>query len=60
MINSRALILTGLLILIFAALVAKLFSIQISKHEYYSLIAERQQNKPQIVKAELGVIKDAN
>ncbi len=58
--NSRALILTGLLLIIFVALIAKLFTIQIAKHEYYSLIAERQQNKPLRVKAERGIIKDAN
>ena len=60
MINSRALIITGLLLLVFVLLIAKLFTIQISKHEYYTLIAERQQNKPQSVKAERGTIKDAN
>ena len=60
MINSRALIITGLLLLVFVLLIAKLFTIQISKHEYYTLIADRQQNKPQSVKAERGTIKDAN
>lgn len=60
MINSRALIITGILLLVFVLLIAKLFTIQISKHEYYTLIAERQQNKPQSVKAERGTIKDAN
>ncbi|NJD22597.1 MAG: PASTA domain-containing protein [Melioribacter sp.] len=60
MINSRALIIAGLLLLVFVLLIAKLFTIQISKHEYYTLIAERQQNKPQSVKAERGTIKDAN
>ncbi len=60
MINSRALIITGLLLLVFVLLIAKLFTIQISKHEYYTLIAERQQNKPQSVKAERGTIKDVN
>ncbi len=60
MINSRALILTGILLAIFVALIAKLFTIQIAKHEYYSLVADRQQNKPLIVKAERGIIKDAN
>ncbi|MBI5730825.1 MAG: transpeptidase family protein [Ignavibacteriales bacterium] len=60
MINSRALIITGLLLFVFILLIAKLFTIQISKHEYYTLIAERQQNKPQSVKAERGTIKDAN
>ena len=60
MINTRALIITGLLLLVFVLLIAKLFTIQITKHEYYTLIAERQQNKPQSVKAERGTIKDAN
>ena len=58
--SKRALILTSFLLIIFVALVAKLFSIQIAKHEYYSLVAERQQNKPLRVKAERGIIKDAN
>ena len=58
MINSRGLIVIGFLFILFLLIVAKLFTIQISKHEYYSLIADRQQNKPQIVKAERGTIKD--
>lgn len=60
MINSRALIVTAGLLLIFFLLIAKLFTIQVSNHEYYSLVAERQQNKPQTVKAERGIIKDCN
>jgi cell division protein FtsI (penicillin-binding protein 3) len=60
MINSRGLIVFGFLFLIFLLIIAKLYTIQISKHEYYSLIADRQQNKPQIVKAERGTIKDVN
>lgn len=60
MINSRALIITGLLLMVFVLLIIKLFTIQISKHEYYTLIADRQQNKPQSIKAERGTIKDAN
>jgi len=60
MINNRGLIVIGFLFLIFLLIVAKLFTIQISKHEYFSLIADRQQNKPQIVKAERGTIKDIN
>jgi cell division protein FtsI (penicillin-binding protein 3) len=60
MINSRGLIIFGFLFLIFLLIAAKLYTIQISKHEYYSLIADRQQNKPQIVKAERGTIKDVN
>jgi len=60
MINSRGLIVIGILFLIFLLIVAKLYTIQISKHEYFSLIADRQQNKPQIVKSERGTIKDVN
>lgn len=60
MINSRALTVTGILLLVFVALVIKLFNIQVSNHQYYVLLAERQQNKPQIVKAERGLIKDRN
>ena len=60
MINSRALIMTAGLLLMFLLLVAKLFTIQITNHEYFSLVAERQQNKPQTVKAERGIIKDCN
>ncbi len=44
----------------FLLLVAKLFTVQVTNHEYYSLVAERQQNKPQTVKAERGIIKDYN
>jgi len=60
MINSRALAITGTLMLIMVLLVIKLFSIQITKHEYYSLIAERQQNNPTTTKAERGLIEDSN
>lgn len=60
MINYRALIITGFVILGFLALAIKLYSIQVLNNEYYSLIAERQQNKPRVVKAERGIIKDRN
>lgn len=60
MINYRALIVTAIVLLVFTALVLKLFSIQISNKDYYSLVAEKQQYKPQIVKAERGIIKDVN
>lgn len=60
MINKRALILTGFILIAFIALIIKLYSIQVVNNEYYSLIAERQQNKPQTVKAERGIIKDRN
>jgi cell division protein FtsI (penicillin-binding protein 3) len=60
MINSRALILAGGFLLILLLLTAKLFMIQISGHEYYSLIAERQQNRPAVIKADRGTITDAD
>ena len=58
MINSRALIITAVMLLAFVLLVAKLFTIQIGGHEYLSLVAQRQQNKPQTVYSERGIIKD--
>ncbi|MEW6652291.1 MAG: penicillin-binding protein [Bacteroidota bacterium] len=60
MINSRALVITGILLVVLIILALKLFTIQIAKHEYYTRIAETQQYKPQIVKAERGLIKDVN
>jgi len=60
MINSRALFITGILLIALIILVLKLFTIQITKHEYYTRIAETQQYKPQLVKAERGLIKDTN
>lgn len=60
MINYRALIITGFVIIAFLVLAIKLYSIQVLNNEYYSYIAERQQNKPRVVKAERGIIKDRN
>lgn len=60
MISSRALFVSGFLVLVFVLLSAKLFTIQIGRHEYFSLVADRQQNKPLTVKAERGLIKDVN
>lgn len=58
MINYRALIITGFVFIAFIVLVIKLYSIQIINNEFYSLLAEQQQNKPHVVKAERGIIKD--
>lgn len=58
--KSRALLLFGFLFLVFILLSAKLITIQIGNHEYYSLVAEKQQNKPEIEKSERGLIKDIN
>ncbi|MBM4170581.1 MAG: PASTA domain-containing protein [Ignavibacteria bacterium] len=60
MINKRALLITGIIIICFIGLAVRLFNIQVINHDYYSLIAIKQQNKPQIVKAERGLIKDTN
>lgn len=60
MINKRALIITFILLFGFIALSVRLYVIQISGNEYYSLIAGRQQNKPQTVKAGRGTISDRN
>ena len=51
---------TGILLIVLIILVLKLFTIQVTKHEYYTRIAETQQYKPQTVKAERGLIKDVN
>ena len=58
--KSRALLLFGFLFLVFILLSAKLITIQIGNHEYYSLVADKQQNKPEIEKSERGLIKDIN
>lgn len=60
MINYRALITTFIVFIVFIALIVKLYSIQISNNEFYTLIADRQQNKPQSVKAERGLVTDIN
>ncbi|MDQ7815393.1 MAG: penicillin-binding protein [Melioribacteraceae bacterium] len=51
---------TLIIFIVFIALIVKLYSIQISNNEFYKLIADRQQNKPQSVKAERGLITDMN
>ncbi|MCX7797864.1 MAG: transpeptidase family protein [Melioribacter sp.] len=60
MINYRALIILGFVFLIFIVLLVRLYSIQIINNEYYTLKAQKQQNKPQTAKAERGIIKDRN
>jgi len=60
MINYRALIILGLSFLFFIALLVKLYTIQVINNEFYLLKAQAQQNKPQIAKAERGIIKDRN
>jgi cell division protein FtsI (penicillin-binding protein 3) len=60
MINSRALLVTFILIAGFAALTVRLFNIQVLDHNYYSEIARNQQDKALVIKAERGLIKDRN
>ena len=60
MINSRALLVTFILIAGFAALTVRLFNIQVLHHNYYSEIAKNQQDKALVIKAERGLIKDRN
>ncbi len=58
MINSRALILSGFVLLIFLFLVVTLFKIQVTGHQKYKSQADKQQNKLYVLKAERGTIKD--
>ncbi|MCF6268291.1 MAG: transpeptidase family protein [Melioribacteraceae bacterium] len=58
--NSRVLVIILILFIVLAVLIGKLFTIQITQHEKYSKIAERQQNKTIKIKAERGLIKDRN
>jgi cell division protein FtsI (penicillin-binding protein 3) len=56
--NSRVLLIIMIVFICFVLLGLKLFSIQIGKHEYYTTIATRQQNKTHKLKAERGAILD--
>ena len=58
--NARALVIILLLFIVLVVLIGRLFTIQISEHEKYSKIAQRQQNKTIKIKAERGLIKDRN
>ncbi|MFA7288030.1 MAG: penicillin-binding protein [Melioribacteraceae bacterium] len=55
---SRTLFVISTLLLAFTLIIARLYHIQINKHEYYSILAENQQNYVRKIKAERGVIKD--
>ncbi len=58
--NSRALLIIVVVFFVFGVLIVRLYDIQISKHKYYTLIADRQQNLTRPIKAERGIIKDKN
>lgn len=58
--NSRALLLILLMFCGFIGLVVKLFSIQVTNHDYYMNIALNQQNSKYKMRAERGLITDRN
>lgn len=60
MINSRALLVTFILVVSFMAIAVKLFNIQVLEHDRYAKIAKNQQDKALVIKAERGMIKDRN
>ena len=58
--NSRALIVISVVFFVLVVLVGRLFNIQVSEHDRYAKIAEKQQNKTVKIKAERGLITDRN
>ena len=58
--NARTLVIIFILFIVLVVLIGRLFTIQITEHEKYSKIAQRQQNKTIKIKAERGLIKDRN
>jgi len=60
MINSRALTIVFIIIMLFVGVIAKLVDIQIIKSDDYKYYAQRQQTNLEKVKAERGFIFDRN
>ena len=58
--NARVLLILFFVLVLLIVLVLRLFTIQVSEHQKYSKIAERQQNKSVTIEAERGLIKDRN
>ena len=58
--KSRAILIFIFVLIAFVGLVAKLYKIQVKKHDYYKFVALKQQYKKEIVKAERGSIFDRN
>ncbi len=58
--NARTIVIAGFVFLIFSLLMLKLYSIQISNHEHYKFLADRQQHKVNELKAERGSILDCD
>jgi cell division protein FtsI/penicillin-binding protein 2 len=58
--KARAILVILIMTTLFAGLVYQLFKIQVTEHEKYARLAERQQNKTLKVQGERGTIKDRN
>lgn len=58
--NKRVLVVVLIMFVLLIVLVLRLFSIQVTNHQKYLLLADKQQNKSFIVKAERGSILDRN
>ena len=58
--NSRLLLITLLVLILSAGLVAKLFDVQVVKSDELKYYAQRQQTKLENIKAERGLIFDRN
>ena len=58
--NSRALVIIIFVFLVLLILIGRLFTIQVSDHDLFAQIAEKQQNKSVKIKAERGLITDRN
>ncbi|MDX9923172.1 MAG: penicillin-binding protein [Ignavibacteriaceae bacterium] len=56
--STRVIFVIATFLIAFIIISAKLYHIQVIKHEYYSILAENQQNSIQKIKSERGVIKD--
>lgn len=58
--KARAFVVASFVVIFFGILTFKLFSIQITNHENYKFLAQRQQNKIKEIKAERGSILASN
>ncbi|MGE5430455.1 MAG: penicillin-binding protein [Syntrophomonadaceae bacterium] len=58
--NNRALLVIFVLIVFFAALLIRLFDIQIRKHDDFDYYAKNQQIEKKVIRAERGFIYDRN
>ena len=58
--NSRALLIIGLVFILFVGLIFRLFDIQILKSDELKFYAQRQQMHVEKIKAERGLIYDRN